>query len=197
MRYFSSTIYDVYNDIVKLLNSYPEVELSILQGLSYCFYEILDNVLTHSEKICGTVIMRYVAEQSRIQILVVDDGVGIHKSLATNSHYAHISEEEAVERCILDKVTDGKGMGFGLYSTSRLIQNAGIVLKIHSGNCIMTFDGAKSVVENSAFWQGTIVYFELHSDKEINPNEIVENRTDCISQYNDEFVDTDELDDLW
>ncbi len=88
-------------------------------------------------------------------------------------------------------------MGFGLYSTSRLIQNVGIVLKIHSGNCIMSFDGQKTIVENTEFWQGTIVYFEIHSDREINPNDIVENRTDCVSQYNEEFIDTDEIENLW
>lgn len=193
----NATIYNVYNDIVRLLNSYPEVELTVLQGLSYCFYEVLDNVLTHSEKICGTVIMRYIAELCKIQILVVDDGIGIQKSLQMNPQYIKYTEKEAIASCILDKVTDGKGMGFGLYSTSRLIQNVGIVLKIHSGNCIMSFDGQKTIVENTEFWQGTIVYFEIHSDREINPNDIVENRTDCVSQYNEEFIDTDEIENLW
>lgn len=42
-----------------------------------------------------------------------------------------------------------------------------------------------------------IVYFELHSNKEINPNDIVDNRTDCEGQFNDEFIKEDELDNLW
>ena len=46
-------------------------------------------------------------------------------------------------------------------------------------------------------WQGTIVYFELHSDKEIDPNDVVDNRTDCESQFNEEFCGEDELDNLW
>ena len=41
------------------------------------------------------------------------------------------------------------------------------------------------------------VYFELHSNKEINPNDIVDNRTDCEGQFNDEFIKEDELDNLW
>lgn len=193
----NDTIYNTYTDIVRLLNSYPDVELSVLQALSYCFYEVLDNVLTHSEKICGTVLMRYLSDMNRIQILVADDGIGVLKSLKTNPHYANISEEDAVRTCILDGVTDGKGMGFGLYSTSRLVQNVGVTLEIHSGNSMLVYDGVKTVMKMMPHWQGTIVYFELHSDREINPNEIVDNRTDCEGQFNDEFVVEDELDNLW
>lgn len=76
----NDTIYNTYTDIVRLLNGYPDVELSVLQALSYCFYEVLDNVLTHSEKICGTVLMRYLPDANRIQILVADDGIGVMKS---------------------------------------------------------------------------------------------------------------------
>lgn len=88
-------------------------------------------------------------------------------------------------------------MEFGLYSTSRLIQHVGIKLDIHSGNYVMLHDGINVEIAKTTFWQGTIVYFELHSNKEIDPNEIVENRTDCESQFNDEFVNTEDLEELW
>ena len=193
----NDTIYNTYTDIVRLLNGHPDIELTMLQGLSYCFYEVLDNVLTHSEKICGTVLMRYLPEENKIQILVADDGIGVKASLSTNPKYETISEEEAVRTCIMDGVTDGKGMGFGLYSTSRLIQNVGITLEIHSGNSILVYDGLNTHIVKAPYWQGTIVYFELHSNKEINPNDIVDNRTDCEGQFNDEFIKEDELDNLW
>lgn len=134
---------------------------------------------------------------NRIQILVADDGIGVMKSLQANPKYAGISEADAVRSCIADGITDGKGMGFGLYSTARLIKNAGVTLEIHSGTSKLVYDGdAMSVVEVSE-WQGAIVYFELHSDMEINPNEVVDNRTDCESQFNEEFCGEDDLDNLW
>ncbi len=194
----TESIYNVYTDIVKLLNAYPDIELSVLQGLSYCFYEILDNVLTHSEKVCGTVITRYLPLSSMIQILVADDGIGIHKSLSANPSYKEISEETALATCINDKVTDGKGMGFGLYSTAQLIRNAGICLEIHSGNYRLQYNGIGDIqITETHFWQGTIVYFELHSNKEIDPNRILEYRTDCVSEFNEEFINTDKLEELW
>ena len=32
-------IYEVYADIVRTLHDYPEIELTTLQTLAYCFYE--------------------------------------------------------------------------------------------------------------------------------------------------------------
>ena len=113
----NESIHCVYTEIVNLLKQSPEIELSVLQTLSYCFYEVLDNVLTHSKKTCGTVITRYVKDKSTIQILVADDGIGVQASLAENPSYKDLTEAKAIEMCIQDKVTDGKGMGFGLYST--------------------------------------------------------------------------------
>lgn len=191
------SIHPVYTDIVNLLKSYPDIELSLLQALSYCFYEVLDNVLTHSEKLCGTVIMRYQPNENIIQVLVADDGIGVHKSLTANPNYTSMSEEEAVASCINDKVTDGKGMGFGLYCTSRLIKNAGIKLEIHSCKSVMSYNGEYTQVYTDEHWQGTIVYFELHSNKDIDPNDVVENRTNCVEQFDDEFINTDEFDNLW
>lgn len=191
------TIYGTYRDIVALLNSYPDVEVSVLQALSYCFYEVLDNVLTHSERKCGTAIMKYLPEANRIQILVADDGIGVADSLRTNPKYVDISEMNAVRQCIDDGVTDGKGMGFGLYSTSRLIKNVGVTLEIHSGRSKLVYDGVNIRMEEALNWQGTVVYFELYSNKEIDPNDVVDNRTDCESQFNEEFCGEDDLDNLW
>lgn len=127
----SESIHAVYKDIVNTLKMQPDIELGILQTLSYCFYEILDNVLTHSMKACGIVVMRYDSKKAKIQIMVVDDGIGIHRSLTENKVYRNLTEAEALTQCMLDKVTDGKGMGFGLYSTACLIRQAGIMLKLH------------------------------------------------------------------
>ena len=61
---------------------------------------MLDNVLTHSGKNCGTAISLYSPTKSMIQVLVADDGVGIRQSLAQNPLYANFSEAEAIEKSI-------------------------------------------------------------------------------------------------
>ena len=193
----NENIYNVYVDVVKTLKNSPDIELGVLQLLSYCFYEILDNVLTHSGKNTGTVLMHYEPSRSSIKILIADDGMGIRQSLSENEAYKDLSEAEAIRLCLKDKVTDGKGMGYGLYSTTCLIKNAGVVMEIHSGQHILRTDGEKEDITEAPMWQGTIIYFELHTDREIDPNSILENRTDAETEFNETFIDTSDLDELW
>ena len=61
----------------------------------------------------------------------------------------------------------------------------------------LVYDGVNIRMEEALKWQGTIVYFELYSNKEIDPNDVVDNRTDCESQFNEEFCGEDDLDNLW
>lgn len=190
-------IHRVYSHIVNLFKVKTEIELSVLQLLSYCIYEILDNVITHSGKKCGTVLLRHNADNNTIKVLVADDGVGIKKSLSENDNYKDISEEEALNLCLHDRVTDGKGMGFGLYSTLCLIRNAGVRLVLHSGSHILTTDGTFETIKEASNWQGTIIFIEVYSNKEIEPNLIVDNRTNVEDEFNDEFLDTSEIDELW
>lgn len=191
------TLNDVYQNVLKTLTSHFEIEISVLQALSYCFYEILDNVHIHSGRPIGTAMTHFDAEEEVLRILVADDGMGIRESLAGNDKFHNITEEEALLRCVEDSVTDGKGMGFGLYATSRLMKDIGLQFIIHSGNHkLISENGHAEVVENG-FWQGTVIYLEITTSREIDPNDVVEHRTDADAQYNERFVETEELESLW
>lgn len=72
----NENIYNVYSDIVRFLTNYPDTELGMMQVLSYCFYEVPDNVPARSGKNCGTAISLYSPTKSIIQVLVAGDGVG-------------------------------------------------------------------------------------------------------------------------
>lgn len=62
---------------------------------------------------------------------------------------------------------------------------------------MLTSNGVEEKIEETDFWQGTVVYFELYSDKEIDPNVVLENRADAVSEFNDEFLNTEDMDNLW
>lgn len=190
-------IYDVYQRVVSVLTQHIDIETTVLQAMSYCFYEILDNVLTHSGKELGTVITHYNACSHVLSFMVADDGMGVHASLLENNKYAGISEEDALTLCIKDTITDGKGMGFGLYSTSLLARDAGLRFEIRSGLHTMSVQDSKVMTAESGYWQGTIVYLELRTNKEINPAEVVANRTNISVQYNETFLNDNELESLW
>lgn len=190
-------IYNVYQRVVNALTQHIDIETTILQAMSYCFYEILDNVLTHSGKELGTVITHYNSTEHILSFLVADDGIGVQESLSENENYAGISEPDALKMCIKDSITDGKGMGFGLYSTSLLARNAGLRFEIRSGNHTMLVQEGRESTTDCDFWQGTIVYLQLRTNKEINPTEVVANRTNVAAQYNETFLTDNELKELW
>lgn len=191
------TLNDVYQNVLKTLTSHFEIEISVLQALSYCFYEILDNVHIHSGRPIGTAMTHFDSSKDVLRVLIADDGFGIRESLAENEKFRNIDEGEALQLCLQDSVTDGKGMGFGLYATSRLMKDVGLQFIIHSGNHkLISKDGETRVVENG-FWQGTIVYMEISTSREIDPNEVVDHRTDAEAEYNETFIEADELNGLW
>ncbi len=187
----------VYRDVVSAMTSHFDIEVSVLQALSYCLYEMMDNVHIHSGKPLGTAMTHYDEAQKVLRILIADDGMGIRASLAENEQYKNITEPEALKMCLEDTITDGKGMGFGLYTTSRLVNSIGKEFILHSGSHkLIIKDGQTSVIENG-FWQGTLIYMEIGTNEEIDPNQIVDHRTDAAEEYNEAFVETGELESLW
>ena len=88
-------------------------------------------------------------------------------------------------------------MGFGLYSTSLLVRDAGLRFEVRSGHhTMLVCDGVESITK-STLWQGTIIYLQLCTNKEINPAEVVANRTDVAQHYNETFLNDNELKELW
>ena len=179
----AQTLNAVYRDVVNAMTSHFEIEVSVLQAFSYCLYEMMDNVHIHSGKPLGTAMTHYDNSHKTLRILIADDGMGIRESLAENDKYKDITEAEALKLCLEDTITDGKGMGFGLYTTSRLVDSIGKEFILHSGtHKLIIKDGETSVIENG-FWQGTLIYMEIGTGEEIDPNQIVDHRADeCIAK---------------
>ena len=44
----AQTLNAVYQDVVNAMTSHLDIEISVLQALSYCLYEMMDNVHIHS-----------------------------------------------------------------------------------------------------------------------------------------------------
>lgn len=193
----AQTLNAVYKDVVKAMTSHFDIEVSVLQALSYCLYEMMDNVHIHSGKPLGTAMTHYDEHKKVLRILIADDGIGIRASLAENDIYRDVTEPEALKLCLEDKITDGKGMGFGLYTTYRLVDSIGKEFILHSGSHKLFIEGEKTTVIKNGFWQGTLIYMEIGTSEEIDPNQIVDHRTDAAEEYNETFVETGELESLW
>ena len=80
---------------------------------------------------------------------------------------------------------------------SRLIADIGKEFILHSGHHkLVTKDGQTEVIENG-YWQGTLIYMEIGTGEEIDPSLIVDHRTDAAEEFNETFVETEELESLW
>lgn len=193
----AQTLNTVYKDVVTTMTSHFEIEVSVLQALSYCLYEMMDNVHIHSGKPLGTAMTYYDNTKKTLSILIADDGMGVRASLSENEKYREITEEKALKMCLEDKITDGKGLGFGLFTTSRLVDSIGKEFILHSGkHKLIRKDGQESVVENG-FWQGTLIFMVIGTGEEIDPNQIFDHRADVVEEYNETFVESDEIESLW
>ena len=193
----AETLNSVYKDVINKMTSHLDIEVSVLQALSYCLYEMMDNVHIHSGKPLGTAMTCYDSDHKSMSIMIADDGMGIKASLSENEKYSNITESQALRICLQDKITDGKGMGFGLYTTSRLVDSIGKEFILHSGrHKLIRKDGVETVFENG-FWQGTLIYMVIGTSQEIDPNQIVDHRTDVAGEYNETFVESSEIESLW
>lgn len=70
-------------------------------------------------------------------------------------------------------------MGFDLYATARLMKNIGLQFILHSGHQKLIYKNGKTEVTENGLWQGTIVYLELQTATNINPNDVVNYRTNA------------------
>ena len=56
---------------------------------------------------------------------------------------------------------------------------------------------SKDNISENGLWQGTLIYMVIGTNEEIDPNQIVDHRTDAAEEYNETFVETNELETLW
>ena len=185
----AQTLNAVYRDVVKAMTSHFEIEVSVLQALSYCLYEMMDNVHIHSGKPLGTAMTQYDDSQKTLRILIADDGMGIRASLAENEQYK-------------DAIVVAGGCyflgGFGRLFSDKIdiAANGPAEESVGKAKEYMLKTYTQNQRENG-FWQGTLIYMEIGTGEEIDPNQVVDHRADAAEEYNEAFVETEELESLW
>lgn len=170
---------DIINDIMRIfgenLELENELEDSVFGMLNYCFFEIVDNVHTHSKsEIGGYLIAQRFPKEGKLSITVIDCGKGIYSSLTESekSKYKHLNEDEAIRYCIRELVTDGEGQGNGLYHTKEFVESNDGELYIYSGNKKLIIKKGMLYTENIHKFNGTIVHVKLNMNNRIEFKDI-------------------------
>jgi len=113
-------------------------EEGVIDAITWCLYEVLDNVFQHSHAEAGYVMMQLHREQRLCAIAVGDAGIGIQKSLAlTRSAPLDVLRDPAlaIQHALGRGVTskDGQNQGNGLYGLRRAVEINGGRLSVRSG----------------------------------------------------------------
>ncbi len=119
-RFDNDSIYRLQDDLTMIIHQMGNVAIEVKQLIFYCLSEIMDNVLIHSGKVFGWVAAQVFPKRREIRLVICDNGVGVLESLRSSGREAFfaISEPEALEMSLQRGITNGKGLGFGLYATS-------------------------------------------------------------------------------
>ncbi len=181
---------DLIDKILEIFIAQNVQNESVMAAIGLCLAELVSNVYDHSEQDHGWIVAQYYPKLKCIRMIVADPGQGIHKSLTTNpkeEKYKQFTSVEALENCIKDGVTNGTGMGKGLYITANFIQQNGGTLLLQSGNDVLTINKNGKYMSQSGFWNGTIVFLQINSNVPIDTSKINNGRVEFVEMYNDWF----------
>ncbi len=130
---------------------------SSLRTIELILVELSGNVDLHAQAegiILGQVI------RGKLELAVVDSGVGIRQSLSANPKYGQIDEQSALRLCVQKGVTSGSGRGWGLWSAYEVLRQNQGEMTIGSGG--FRYVLSKNKVLPGPTWVGT--YVELKYD---------------------------------
>lgn len=173
---------------VDTLSTTGEFEPGVLDGISWCINEVMDNVLTHSEKGEGYVMAQYHHRKSRVAFCVYDSGIGIYNTLKNSQHRPQ-NEIDALTLAIQEGVGDGKGQGNGLFGLYKSVLSNQGILSLTSGGAsvILTEDGNTKKFDNVPYLsedsKQTIVDFQINIGKRIDLKSIFSSISDDYEFY--------------
>ncbi|SEP47312.1 STAS-like domain-containing protein [Propionispora vibrioides] len=151
-----------------------ECQKGVIEGLTWCLNEVMDNVIQHSKIEAGYVMGQIHKTSKHIAFCISDNGQGIYNSLKESVHAPRypvdaitLSIEEGVTRDT--KIGQGNGM-WGLHeivksNSGRLVITSGPASYMMLGDEISTFNKLPFLSKENP---GAIIDFQVDCEKEIS-----------------------------
>ena len=144
-------------------------------AFNWCLWEVMDNVLQHSQAECGFVEAQAHPNTQRLAVCVADAGIGILESFRGSRHRPR-NEEDAITLAIQEKVTRDAnvGQGNGLRGLYQIVAQNNGGLRISSGRGVLDARGAQAPHTHGHSWAidpqrvGTTVDFQLPTSNPID-----------------------------
>jgi hypothetical protein len=152
-----------------------ECEHGVLEALEWCLYEVLDNVMQHSNVGVGYAMLQLHVRSKRLAVCVSDAGIGVQRSLASSNAYRPRTAFDALTMAVEEGVTRNKktNQGNGLFGLLKIVEQNGGKLDMRSGRGHMLLEGDRVRGGNDQEFpgpnnHGTTVGFQLKVDKPVS-----------------------------
>jgi hypothetical protein len=99
--------------------------------------ELCTNVYTHSQSDGYVAIQRYLYDKRGFEVVklaVMDDGIGIKKSLLKRYDFKYQNECEYIKKAFEPRISGAGDRGFGLYEVKSIVENSHGYLWVNSGD---------------------------------------------------------------
>ena len=147
----------------------------IKKYLNYMITEMLDNVISHSKsKGYNYIVAQYYSTLRKIQIAIVDTGIGFLNSL--RAMHNPQNEQEAILKALEKEITGSnkfdaygiqKHAGLGLYFLKRIVnETKGNLVVISNDTIYSNFSVEEEKIETieNSEWKGSVIVFEFFID---------------------------------
>ena len=159
--------------------------------LAYSMRELMRNVVEHSGSEKLAYCAQYWPTKNRVELAIIDRGVGLLEALSPNPHINPSTDKEAINYALMPAIS-GKAFkgarkqrgpwansGFGLYMTSRICRNGGTFLIASGETAMLLTDKSDGKRYYNCNFQGTAIRMIIKTDK-------VNDLSKSLARYRDE-----------
>jgi hypothetical protein len=135
------------DDIAAVVSQDERRASDFFNALSYSLRELIRNVFEHAETDRVLYCAQYWPAKQKVEVCILDRGIGIRQSLGTNPNFRFRTDKEALEMSLWPGVsgkthlksmsTNWANSGYGLYMTSRLSRHGGNFAIVSGDACIV------------------------------------------------------------
>ena len=152
-------------------------EGDINETLTYSIREIMRNIVEHSESKKFGMCAQYWPSKNKVEVAIIDRGVGIRKTLSANHHLSITDNKAAINYALMPAIS-GKAFkgskikqkgpwansGFGLYMTNRICRNGGTFFIASGDTGMLLTKGVNAKKYYSCAFQGTAIRMVIKTD---------------------------------
>lgn len=163
----------------------------VFETLSYSLREIMRNVVEHSESEKMGLCAQYWPTKNRVEVAIIDRGVGLRRTLFRNPHLDVNNDKSAVNYALMPAVS-GKAYkgarkqhgpwansGFGLYMTSRICRNGGNFFIASGDSGMMLTKATQGKSYHPCSYDGTAVRLQIRTDQ-------IKSLSESLKKYRDD-----------